>query len=68
MRFEITADDHIRMVGEDGPAADNAGSVFASEQELHEVASGWPMKRLYAEPVRKPGPEGTLPEKYAAQL
>jgi hypothetical protein len=44
MLFYVTAEDHIRVMNEHGPAESDArGSTFASEQEL---ANDWPMKRL----------------------
>ena len=46
MLFYVNTDDHIRIINEQGPAETDAGGTFASEQELHEVAKEWPMKRL----------------------
>jgi Protein of unknown function (DUF3489) len=47
MRFEVTSDDHIREITEDlQTEADKHGNTFATEQELHELAGAWPMKRL----------------------
>jgi hypothetical protein len=47
MQFEVTSDDHIREITEDlQPEADGHGNTFATEQELHELAGAWPMKRL----------------------
>jgi hypothetical protein len=47
MLFYVTAEDHIRVMNEHGPAeSESRGSTFASEQELQALASDWPMKRL----------------------
>mgnify|MGYP001030964553 CR=1 FL=1 len=47
MLFHLTSDDHIRIINEQGPAETNAaGTTFASEQEFHDLAKEWPMKRL----------------------
>jgi hypothetical protein len=58
MLFEVTAEGHIRVRDEagsaDGSAQDN---MFASEPELQEVASAWPMKRLLEIWNRLPGVE-----------
>ena len=49
MLFHLTTDDHIRVINEQGPAETNAGgSTFTSEQDLQELATEWPMKRLVA--------------------
>src|SRR5437879_9827048 len=49
MLFHLTTDDHIRIINEQGPAeSDTSGSSFASEQDFHEFAKEWPMKRLVA--------------------
>jgi hypothetical protein len=46
MLFHLTTEDQIRVMNE-GPGDRDAGdSTFASEQELHELASRWAMKRL----------------------
>jgi hypothetical protein len=58
MLFHVTPEDHIRVIKEPGPADSNAGgSAFASEQELQELASDWPMKRLVEIWNRLPGVE-----------
>ena len=47
MLFNVTREDHIRVMNEQGPAdCDAGGSTFASEKELQELAGEWPMKRL----------------------
>ena len=43
MLFQVTAEGHIRVLDADGNGQDN---TFASEPELHELTSAWPMKRL----------------------
>jgi hypothetical protein len=48
MLFQVTADDQIRVLDEPGPADSARENTFASEPELHAVASAWPMKRLVA--------------------
>jgi hypothetical protein len=49
MRFEITSDDHILSIMDDSQAEpDGHRTAFKSEQELHELACAWPMKRLVA--------------------
>ena len=56
MLFHLTTDDHVRIINEQGPAeTDTAGSTFASEQELSELAKEWPTKRLVAIWNRLPG-------------
>jgi hypothetical protein len=56
MLFELTAEDHIRVMNEHGPAETEAvGRTFASEQELQRLASTWPMKRLVEIWNRLPG-------------
>ncbi len=46
MLFHLTAEDHIRTSDEHQRTETDGGrSRFASEQELQEVASAWPMKR-----------------------
>jgi hypothetical protein len=58
MLFHLTAEDHIRTSNEAGAAdADAGGGSFASEQELLELASAWPMKRLVEIWNRLPGVE-----------
>jgi Protein of unknown function (DUF3489) len=49
MLFQVTADDHIQ-VPEEGVMADGTErqNTFASEQELWDLTSTWPMKRLIA--------------------
>jgi hypothetical protein len=49
MRFEVTSDDHILSIT-DGLAtqADERSSTFATAQELHQIGSEWPIKRLIA--------------------
>src|SRR5437763_9959483 len=46
MLFHLTSDDHIRIMNEQGPETNAAGTTFASEQEFHDLAKEWPMKRL----------------------
>jgi hypothetical protein len=47
MQFEIASDDHIlSMIDKLHTEADEHRSTFETEQELHEVAGPWPMKRL----------------------
>ena len=56
MLFHVTTEDHIRAINEQALAETEAGdSTFASEQELHELAKEWPMKRLVAIWNRLPG-------------
>src|SRR5690349_15267101 len=56
MLFHLTTDDHIRVIGEQGPEETDAdGSTFASEQALQELASRWSMKRLVEIWNRLPG-------------
>ena len=58
MRFHLTAEDHIRTSNEAGAAdADAGGGSLASERELQELASAWPMKRLVEIWNRLPGVE-----------
>jgi hypothetical protein len=49
MRFQVHTDDHILSIT-DGlqTDSDERGSTFETEQELHELAGAWPMKRLIA--------------------
>jgi Protein of unknown function (DUF3489) len=47
MLFQLTTENHIRVVDEPEPANEGSGdTTFASEQELRELAGEWPMKRL----------------------
>ena len=56
MLFHVTSDDYIGIINQQGPAeTDTAGSGFASEQQLHELAKEWPMKRLVEIWNRVPG-------------
>jgi hypothetical protein len=56
MLFHLTTEDHIRTSNEPGPVdTDAGGGSFASEQELQELASAWPMKRLVEIWNRLPG-------------
>jgi hypothetical protein len=56
MLFHLTAEDDIRIIEEDAPEnADAGSSTFASEQDLDELGSEWPMKRLVAIWNRLPG-------------
>jgi Protein of unknown function (DUF3489) len=49
MRFEVKGDDHILSVTDDSKTeADQRSSSFETEQELHQLAGAWPMKRLIA--------------------
>ena len=48
MLFHVTSEDDIRVIDEQGAADVEAGSTFASEQELQKLATKWPMKRLVA--------------------
>jgi hypothetical protein len=49
MQFEITSDDRIlSIIDELQTESNERGSAFATEQELHELAGAWPMKRLIA--------------------
>jgi hypothetical protein len=49
MQFEIASDDHIlSIIDELQTEGNERGSAFATEQELHELAGAWPMKRLIA--------------------
>ena len=57
MLFQVTAEDHIRVLEEHGSADSARDNSFASEQELQEVTSAWPMKRLIAIWNRLPGVE-----------
>jgi hypothetical protein len=43
MLFNLISDDHIRVVDEQGAGDVEAGSTFASEQELQKLAMEWPM-------------------------
>jgi hypothetical protein len=58
MLFHLTTEDHIQVMNEPGPANEDAGgSTFASERDLQELASEWPMKRLVEIWNRLPGVE-----------
>jgi Protein of unknown function (DUF3489) len=58
MLFHLTTDDHIGITNEQGQAeTDTADSTFASEQDFHERAKEWPMKRLVEIWNRLPGVE-----------
>jgi head-tail adaptor len=59
MRFEVTSDNHILSITDDlQTEADERNSTFATEQELHELAGAWPMKRLIAIWNSFPGVQG----------
>jgi uncharacterized protein DUF3489 len=56
MHFYFTTEDHIGTGNEPGPEEGDAGGrTFASEQELQQLAGGWPMKRLTEIWNRLPG-------------
>jgi hypothetical protein len=65
MPFHLTPEDHIRTSDEHrrtetddgGSSFADGGSRFASEQELQELASAWPMNRLVEIWNRLPGVE-----------
>ena len=58
MLFHLTSEDHIRTSDEHRRTETDGGrSSFASEQELQELASEWPMKRLVEIWNRLPGVE-----------
>ena len=58
MPFQVTREDHIRVLDAAGSADGNEqDNTFASEQELQELASAWPMKRLIATWNHLPGVE-----------
>jgi hypothetical protein len=58
MLFHLTPEDHIRTSDEHRRTETDGGrSSFASEQELQELASQWPMKRLVEIWNRLPGVE-----------
>jgi hypothetical protein len=58
MLFYVTPEDHIRTSDEQRRTeTDNGGSSFAREQQLQELASQWPMKRLVEIWNRLPGVE-----------
>jgi Protein of unknown function (DUF3489) len=48
MLFHVTTEDDIRVIDEQGAGDMEGGSIFASEQELQNLATEWPMKRLVA--------------------
>ena len=61
MLFHVTTEDHIRAINEQASAETEAGdSTFASEQELHQLAKEWPMKRLVAIWNRLPGVQAVI--------
>ena len=61
MPFHLTPEDHIRTSDEQRRIeSDGGGSSFASEQELQELASQWPMKRLVEIWNRLPGVEHVI--------
>jgi hypothetical protein len=61
MLFHLTTEGHIRTSNEPGPADSDADAgSFASEQELQELASQWPMKRLVEIWNRLPGVERVI--------
>jgi hypothetical protein len=57
MLFYLTTEGHIRTSEHRRTETDDGGSSFASEQELQELASQWPMKRLVEIWNRLPGVE-----------
>jgi uncharacterized protein DUF3489 len=58
MLFQLTNDDHIRAINEQGPAeAHGDGTTFVSEQDFHDITKEWPMKRLVEIWNRLPGVE-----------
>src|SRR5690349_7545085 len=48
MLFHLTSEGDIRAIDEQRAGEVEGGSTFASEQELQELATEWPMKRLVA--------------------
>jgi hypothetical protein len=47
MGFHVSTDDHILSITDELQTdSDERGGTFATEQELHELAGSWPMKRL----------------------
>ena len=61
MLFHLTREDHIRTSDEQRRTETDGGhSSFASEQELQELASQWPMKRLVEIWNRLPGVERVI--------
>src|SRR5258708_23017253 len=61
MLFHRTPEDHIRTCDEQRRTEPDGGhSSFASEQELQELASQWPMKRLVEIWNRLPGVEQVI--------
>ena len=61
MLFYLTLEDHIRTSDEQRRIeSDGGGSSLASEQELQELASQWPMKRLVEIWNRLPGVERVI--------
>src|SRR5205823_9779788 len=62
MLFHVTTEDDIRVIDEQGPGEMEAGdSTFASEQQLHQLAKEWPMKRLVAIWNRLSGVQAVAP-------
>jgi Protein of unknown function (DUF3489) len=58
MLFHLTTEDHIQVMNEPEAAdAGEGGNTFASERELQELASEWPIKRLVEIWNRLPGVE-----------
>jgi hypothetical protein len=61
MLFHLTPEDHIRTSDEQRRTeTDGSRTSFASEQELQELASQWPMKRLVEIWNRLPGVERVI--------
>ena len=61
MLFHLTSEDHIRTSDEHRRTETDGGrSSFASERELQELASAWPMKRLVEIWNRLPGVERVI--------
>ena len=48
MLIPVTAEDHVRVLDENGRGDGNAENTFASEKEWEKLATAWPMKRLIA--------------------
>jgi len=48
MLFHLSTNDYIGVIDEQGAEDREGGRRFASEQEFHELAKEWPMKRLVA--------------------
>src|SRR5438874_571624 len=60
MLFHLTSDDHIRIMNEQGPETNDAGTTFTSEQGLQELAKEWPMKRGDLEPLAGSARSGSV--------